>query len=89
MTDYNAPVKDMQFIFDELCDFEGLNGLPVFSDVTPDLVDHILNESLDLTERARPIHALRPFRRLFRVQVFRRLFRPRRSCSGATCWSWG
>jgi len=49
MTDYNAPVKDMRFIFDELCDLEGLNGLPSFADVTPDLVDHILNESARFT----------------------------------------
>ena len=45
MTDYNAPVKDMSFVLDELCDLEGLNGLSSFADVTPDLVDHILNES--------------------------------------------
>ena len=49
MTDYNAPIKDMRFIFDELCDFEGLNGLPSFADVTPDVVDHILNESAKFT----------------------------------------
>ena len=49
MTDYHAPVKDMRFILDELCDLEGLNGLPTFADVTPDLVDHILNESAKFT----------------------------------------
>ena len=49
MTDYNAPVKDMRFIFDELCDLEGLNRLPSFADATPDLVDHILNESARFT----------------------------------------
>jgi alkylation response protein AidB-like acyl-CoA dehydrogenase len=49
MTDYNAPVKDMRFVFDELCDIEGLNGLPSFAEVTPDLVDHILNESARFT----------------------------------------
>lgn len=49
MSDYNAPVKDMRFIFEELCDFEGLNGLPAFADVTPDMVDHILNESARFT----------------------------------------
>ena len=49
MTDYNAPVKDMRFIFDELCDLEGLGGLPSFADITPDLVDHILTESARFT----------------------------------------
>ncbi len=49
MTDYNAPVKDMSFVLDELCDLEGLNGLSSFADVTPDLVDHILNESARFT----------------------------------------
>ncbi len=49
MTDYHAPVKDMRFVFDELCDLEGLNSLPSFTDVTPDLVDHILNESARFT----------------------------------------
>ncbi len=49
MTDYNAPIKDMRFVFDELCDLEGLGGLPPFADVTPDLVDHILNESARFT----------------------------------------
>ncbi|MCZ6586661.1 MAG: acyl-CoA dehydrogenase N-terminal domain-containing protein, partial [Alphaproteobacteria bacterium] len=49
MTDYTAPVKDMSFVLDELCDLEGLNGLSSFADVTPDLVDHILNESARFT----------------------------------------
>lgn len=49
MSDYNAPVKDMRFIFEELCDLEGLSALPAFGDVTPDLVDHILNESARFT----------------------------------------
>ncbi len=49
MTDYNAPIKDMRFVIDELCDLEGLNGMPSFVDVTSDLVDHILNESARFT----------------------------------------
>ncbi len=49
MTDYHAPVKDMRFVLDELCDLKGLNGLPSFAEVTPDLVDHILNESARFT----------------------------------------
>ena len=39
----------MRFVLDELCDLEGLNSLPSFAEVTPDLVDHILNESARFT----------------------------------------
>ncbi len=49
MTDYHAPVKEKRFVLDELCDLEGLNRLPSFAEVTPDLVDHILNESARFT----------------------------------------
>ena len=49
MSDYNPPVKDMLFIFDELCNLEELNSLPVFSEITRDMVDHILNESAKFT----------------------------------------
>ena len=49
MTDYHAPVRDMRFVLDELCDLEGLNALPPFTDVTPDLVEQILNESARFT----------------------------------------
>ncbi len=49
MSDYNPPVKDMLFVFDELCDLKGLSSLPTFSEITRDMVDHILNESAKFT----------------------------------------
>jgi len=49
MSDYNAPVQDMQFILENLCDMEGLRDLPVFADTTSDLVEQILNESARFT----------------------------------------
>jgi len=49
MSDYNAPVQDMQFILENLCDMEGLRALPVFSETTEDLVEAILTESARFT----------------------------------------
>ena len=49
MSDYNAPVQDMQFSLENLCDMEGLRDLPVFADTTSDLVEQILNESARFT----------------------------------------
>jgi len=49
MSNYNPPVKDMLFIFDELCDLKGLNNLPNFTEISRDMVDHILNESAKFT----------------------------------------
>ena len=39
----------MLFIFDELCDLKGLNSLPNFTEISRDMVDHILNESAKFT----------------------------------------
>ena len=49
MSDYNAPVQDMQFILENLCDMDGLRELPVFSETTKDLVEAILTESARVT----------------------------------------
>ena len=49
MSDYNAPVQDMQFILENLCDMDGLRDLPVFAETTSDLVEQILNESARFT----------------------------------------
>jgi alkylation response protein AidB-like acyl-CoA dehydrogenase len=49
MSDYNAPVQDMQFILENLCDMDGLRELPVFSETTEDLVEAILTESARFT----------------------------------------
>jgi len=43
MTDYTAPVADMRFVLDELCDLPGLAALPPYEEATPDLVDQVLN----------------------------------------------
>jgi alkylation response protein AidB-like acyl-CoA dehydrogenase len=49
MSDYNAPVQDMQFILENLCDMDGLRDLPIFAETTSDLVEQILNESARFT----------------------------------------
>lgn len=49
MADYNAPVQDMKFIFERLCDMGGLRSYPVFSDITSDVVEQILDESARFT----------------------------------------
>jgi alkylation response protein AidB-like acyl-CoA dehydrogenase len=49
MSDYNAPVQDMQFILENLCDMDGLRELPVFEETTSNLVEQILNESARFT----------------------------------------
>lgn len=42
MSDYHAPLKDMQFVMSELANLSQINALPVFEDATPDLVDAVL-----------------------------------------------
>ncbi|MGB0573170.1 MAG: acyl-CoA dehydrogenase [Alphaproteobacteria bacterium] len=49
MSGYNAPVQDMQFVLENLCDMDGLRSLPVFEETTSDLVEQILNESARFT----------------------------------------
>jgi len=49
MSDYNAPVQDMQFILENLCDMDGLRAFPAFTETTGDLVEQILNESARFT----------------------------------------
>ena len=49
MTDYNAPIKDMKFVLEELCDLDNLNSFPAFSEVNEELVGQILNESARFT----------------------------------------
>ena len=44
MTDYAAPVDDMRFVINEICDLQAINQLPGYEDATPDLVDAILEE---------------------------------------------
>ncbi len=42
---YQAPVRDMQFVLHELHDSAGLSALPGLAEVTPDLIDSILDEA--------------------------------------------
>ena len=50
MATYKAPLKDMRFVLREVIDFNEVTALPPFSEVTPDLVDAILEEAAKLCE---------------------------------------
>ncbi len=41
---YNAPLKDMQFVINELAGLEEINALPGCEDATPETVDAVLEE---------------------------------------------
>jgi len=45
MTDYNAPVQDMQFVIDEIAGLDSISNLPGFEDATPDLVEAVLEQA--------------------------------------------
>ncbi|MFY0992928.1 acyl-CoA dehydrogenase [Halomonas sp. C05BenzN] len=45
MIDYTAPLRDMQFILDELAGLEGIAELPGCEDASPDLVGAVLEEA--------------------------------------------
>jgi len=45
MSGYTAPIDDMRFVINELCDLQSLGHLPGYADATPDLVDAILEEA--------------------------------------------
>jgi len=45
MSDYYAPIKDMQFVINELANLAEINQLPVFEDATPDLVEAVLEQA--------------------------------------------
>ncbi|MDI5983883.1 acyl-CoA dehydrogenase [Halomonas sp. M4R5S39] len=45
MIDYQAPLRDMQFILDELAGLEGIAELPGCEDASPDLVGAVLEEA--------------------------------------------
>jgi alkylation response protein AidB-like acyl-CoA dehydrogenase len=50
MATYKAPLKDMKFVLNEVLDFSELSGLPGYGEVTPDLVEAILEEAAKLSE---------------------------------------
>ncbi len=45
MTDYNAPIQDMQFVIDEIAGIDSISNLPGFEDATPDLVEAVLEQA--------------------------------------------
>jgi len=45
MTAYAAPLSEMRFVMNELADLGAVAALPGFEEVTPDLVDQILEEA--------------------------------------------
>ncbi len=45
MTNYSAPVKDLQFVLDELVEMDKVANLPGFEEATPDMVSAILDEA--------------------------------------------
>ena len=42
---YQAPLKDMLFVMNELADLAGVNALPGNEDATPDTAEAILEEN--------------------------------------------
>ena len=42
---YNAPLRDLKFVYNELFDADDLQQLPGFEEATPDLVEAILEEA--------------------------------------------
>ena len=45
MSEYQAPLRDMQFVINELVDLERLSKLPGFDDASPDMVEAILEQA--------------------------------------------
>ena len=45
MTTYRAPIRDMQFVINELAGLENLAALPGYEEVSPDLAESVLEEA--------------------------------------------
>lgn len=56
MPRYDAPVRDMRFILNDVLDINSYSNLPGFSELSDDLVDAILNEGAKFTKEV--IHPL-------------------------------
>lgn len=42
---YSAPLNDMMFVLEDLCDLDGVSKLPGLEDATPDMISAILEEA--------------------------------------------
>src|SRR5437879_12879584 len=59
MSQYHAPLKEMQFVMNELAGLEQVGKLPGFEDATPDTVAAILAEAAKFaTEVLDPLNAI-------------------------------
>ncbi|MEP3247621.1 MAG: acyl-CoA dehydrogenase C-terminal domain-containing protein [Sneathiella sp.] len=47
---YNAPVKDIKFVLNDLLGLDKMTNMPGFEDATPDMVDAILSEGAKMME---------------------------------------
>ena len=47
---YNAPVKDIKFILNDLLGVDKMSNMPGFEDATPDMIDAILTEGAKIVE---------------------------------------
>ncbi len=57
MSDYYAPIQDMQFVIDEIAGLDAIAKLPNFEDATPDLVAAVLEQAAVLaTEVFSPLN---------------------------------
>lgn len=45
MSTYTAPLRDMKFVLNELVNLKALSALPGYEEITPDLVDSVLEEA--------------------------------------------
>lgn len=48
MSDYRPPVKDMQFVINELAGLADITALPGYEEATPDLIEAVLEEAASL-----------------------------------------
>ena len=53
MSDYYAPIQDMQFVIDEIAGLDAIAKLPNFEDATPDLVAAVLELRMRCDDRLR------------------------------------
>jgi alkylation response protein AidB-like acyl-CoA dehydrogenase len=50
MPQYRAPLDDFRFLYNEFLDLESLSDLPTMAEVSPDLIESILDEAAKITQ---------------------------------------